>query len=91
MENLYTSYTKVVENKTYYFVKKFMVFPEIPNLEPVLESYGMHTDFKKACSIASVNDPKIMEQLLMEAEGTVHMAKVIGFNTTGISGKILAF
>lgn len=87
MENFYTAYTKVIENKTYYFVKKYMIFPEFKDVSPALESYGMHTDFNKACSIASINDPKIREQLLNEAEGTIQQAKVIDLNTLNFSGK----
>ena len=87
MENFYTAYTKVIENKTYYFVKKYLIFPEFKDVAPVMESYGMHTDFNKACSIASVNDPKIREQLLNEAEGTIQQAKVIDLNTVNFSGK----
>ncbi len=87
MENFYTSYTKVIENKTYYFVKKFLIFPEFKDVAPVMESYGMHTDFKKACGIASIHDPKIREQLLNEAEGTIQQAKVIDLNSSNFSGK----
>ncbi|MEJ7587639.1 MAG: hypothetical protein WKI04_08765 [Ferruginibacter sp.] len=87
MENFYTAYTKVIENKTHYFVKKYLIFPEFKDVAPVLESYGMHTDFNKACNIALVNDPKIREQLFHEAEGTVQQAKVIDLNTTNFSGK----
>ena len=87
MENFYTSYTKVIENKTYYFVKKYLIFPEFKDVSPVLESYGMHTDFNKACSIASIHDPNIRQQLLNEAEGTIQQAKVIDFNTGNFSGK----
>lgn len=87
MENFYTSYTKVIENKTYYFVKKYLIFPEFKNVDPVLESYGMHTDFNKACSIAMIQDPKIREQLLNEAQGTVQQAKVIDLNNASFAGK----
>ena len=87
MENFYTSYTKIIENKTYYFVKKYLIFPEFKDVSPVQESYGMHTDFYKACSIAGVNDPNIMEQLLNEAEGTIQQAKVIDLNTMNFSTK----
>lgn len=87
MENFYTSYTKVIENKTYYFVKKFLTFPEFKDVSPVLESYGMHTDFNKACSIASIQDIKIREQLLNEAQGSVQHAKVIDLNASTFSGK----
>ena len=90
MENIYTAYTKMIENKTYYFVKKFMAFPEFKNVEPVLESYGMHTDFNKACNIAGINDAHIREQLLNEANGTLQQAKVIDLNAGNFSGKSVA-
>jgi len=87
MENFYTAYTKIIENKTFYFVKKYLIFPEFKDVAPVLESFGMHTDFNKACSIAGIQDPKIKEQLLSEAEGTVQQAKVIDLNSANFSGK----
>jgi hypothetical protein len=87
MENLYTAYTKVIDNKTHYFIKKYLTFPEYTDVAPVLESYGMHIDFNKACSIASVNDPKIREQLRREAESTIQHAKVIDLNSANFSSK----
>lgn len=87
MENSYTAYTKVIENKTYYFVKKYLIFPELKDVSPMQEGFGMHTDFNKACDIAFIQDPKIREQLLTEAEGTIQYAKVIDFNTSNYSGK----
>ena len=87
MENFYTAYTKVIDTKTYFFVKKYLIFPELQDVAPVLESYGMHTDFNKACSIAAVHDPKIKEQLWNEAQGTVQHAKVIDLNKSNFSGK----
>ena len=86
MENLYTAYSKVMDNKTYYFVKKYLVFPEFKDVEPMQESFGMHADFNKACSIAGVNDPIIREQLFNQAKGTVQHAKVIDLNTANFSG-----
>lgn len=80
MENFYTGYTKVLDNKTYYFIKKFIIFPELKNVAPALEAYGMHTDFDKACSIASISDPLIKQQILDEIEGNIQQAKVIGIN-----------
>ena len=90
MENFYTAYTKVIENKTYYFVKKFMAFPEFEGVEPVLESYAMHADFNKACSIAGIVDPLVKSQLLKEANETLQVAKVIDFNSSNFSGQNLA-
>lgn len=87
MENFYTAYTKVIDNKTYYFVKKFLAFPEFKDVSPVQESYGMHLDFDKACNIAGVYDAKIKEQLLVEIDGSVQHAKIIDLNTLNYSGK----
>jgi hypothetical protein len=87
MENIYTAYTKIIESKTYYFVKKFLAFPEYQNVEPVLESYGMHTDFNKACNIAGVYDAAIKERLLHEANGTLQQAKIIDLKSGNFSGK----
>ncbi|MEO6490496.1 MAG: hypothetical protein ABIO04_11185 [Ferruginibacter sp.] len=77
MENVYASYSKVIQNKTYYFVKKFLKFPEFNNVPDVLVGYGMHTDFQKACSIATINDESIREQLLANMEIYAEQAKVI--------------
>ncbi len=90
MENFCTAYTKVIENKTYYFVKKYLTFPEFKDVSPVLESYGMHADFNKACNIAGIQDTLLREQLLHEAEGTIQHAKVIDLNTASFSGKAAA-
>ena len=87
MENLYTAYTKVMDNNTYYFVKKYMVFPEFKDVEPMQESFGMHTDFNKACSIAGINDPIIREQLFNDAKGTIQQARVIDLNPANFSVK----
>lgn len=90
METLYTAYTKLLDYKTYYFVKKFMAFPELKNVSPVLESYGMHTDFNKACSIAGVTDPVIKEKLLQQAEENTQWAKVFEMGNVNFSGKSVA-
>jgi hypothetical protein len=80
MENFYTAYTRVVQNTTFYFVKKYVTFPEYKDLPGVLESYGMHTDFNKACKIAMVNDKDIRKQLLADLQGTPNSGKVIHMN-----------
>ena len=87
METSYTAYTKVLDNKTYYFVKKFIVFPETNSIPPILEAYGMHVDFDKACAIALLTDTKIKQQLLEEIENSVQHAKVIDLNNELISKK----
>lgn len=87
MENFYTAYTKIIDNRTYYFVKKYLTFPEFKDVSPVQESFGMHLDFNKACDIAGITDAKIKEQLLLEAQGSIQHAKIIDFNTTNYTGK----
>jgi len=86
MENFYTAYTRVVQNTTFYFVKKYLTFPEFKDLPGVLESYGMHTDFNKACRIAKINDMGIRKQLLEDLQVNANDCKVIHMNMTqGVS------
>lgn len=80
METFYTAYTKLLDFKTYYFVKKFTAFPELKNVEPVMEAYGMHPDFDKACSIAGVTDAEVKETLLEQATENRQTAKVFELN-----------
>lgn len=87
MENYYTSYSKIVQNKTYYFVKKFLKFPEFNNVPDVLVGYGMHTDFEKACGIATIHDPVIRQKLLNEIEGTPEQSKVIDMHYVNFESK----
>jgi hypothetical protein len=90
METIYTAYTKFLDYKIYYFIKKFNTFPDLKNVAPIMESYGMHTDFDKACSIAGIHDPVIKEQLLKEAEANTQRAKVVELTNSGFSGKSVA-
>lgn len=87
MKYFYTSYTKLINNQTYYFVKKYLFFPELKDVEPLLANYGMHTDFYRACAIATVFDPAIRKQLYREAQATVQQAKLIDFNAVKFSRK----
>ena len=87
MENFYTAYTKVVQNTTFYFVKKYITFPELKNVPGILDSYGMHTDFNRACEIAAVNDNEIRQNLFADLQNTDEQsARIIHMNiTTGLS------
>ena len=67
MERYYTSYTKKINNTTYYFVKKYRRYSELKDCPAILESYGMHTDFNKACRIAAIQDDTIKQRLFKEA------------------------
>lgn len=80
MENIYTVYTKVIDGVTFYFVKKFKTFPEYNDVPAILESYGMHSSFEKACAIAMVNDKGIREQLLSDLEQNSSSAKLVQMN-----------
>jgi hypothetical protein len=77
MENVYSAYTKVINDVTFYFVKKYASFPEYKDLPQVLETMGMHTDFYRACDIAQVYDEVIINQLLDDLHILPESARVI--------------
>lgn len=64
MENVYTAYTKVINDVTFYFVKKYTIFPEYKGGPKVLDSFGMHLNFYRACDIAKIHDEEIISKLL---------------------------
>ena len=91
METFFTAYTKFLDFKTYYFVKKFSAFPELKDVSPVLEAYGMHTSFDKACSIAGVTSNIVKEALLKQVEENLPKAKVVELiGASSFSGKTIA-
>jgi hypothetical protein len=77
MENIYNAYTKEINGKTFYFVKKFIFYPEIKDSSPILDKLGMHTNFHKACSIAEVHDEQIINRLMSELRIIPESARVI--------------
>ena len=77
MKHVYTAYTKVVNNVTFFFVKKYSVFPECTDCPRVLDSMGMHIDFYRACKIAELEDSEIINQLLNDMHIMPDTAKVI--------------
>jgi len=82
MENFYTAYTRVVQSTTFYFVKKYMTFPEYKDTPAVLESYGMHTDFERACQIAQIKDKETRNNLLKDLQNNTNSARIIHMNMT---------
>ncbi|HQW93165.1 MAG: hypothetical protein IPH68_13120 [Chitinophagaceae bacterium] len=68
MEHVYTVQTKIIHDKTYYFVKKILALPEFPGLAELVVGYGMHTDFDKACNIAGIKDIASRQKLLFDLE-----------------------
>ena len=81
MENVYTAYIKEVNNQDLYFVKKFTSFPELENVDPVLDSMGMHHDFYRACDMAQIYNEGIIKKLynqlhiIPESENVTEPAK----------------
>lgn len=88
MEQIYSAYKKNVQGKDTYFVKRFLVFPEYPMLEPVMDGYGMHASFEKACSIAGITNAATISDLRSEADGVPAEAKVVKMIPMGLSVKI---
>lgn len=66
MENIYKAYSREVNGKTFFFVKKYNVFPEFKDYPKILDSMGMHTDFYRAYHLAKINDEAILNQLVSE-------------------------
>lgn len=85
MEHIYNAYKKEVQGTVTYFVKKYRTFPELMGVPDIMEGFGMHTDFEKACKIAGVAQPEIVQQLLAEVTETQMPARVIQFMAPGIS------
>ncbi|MEI8058583.1 MAG: hypothetical protein WCG67_00390 [Ferruginibacter sp.] len=90
MDTFYTAYTKLLDYKVYYFIKKYTSFPELKNAAPIMECYGMHTDFDKACCIAGINNPQIKENLFKEVEATITKSKVVEISSSDIAKKVIA-
>ncbi|MGN6605132.1 MAG: hypothetical protein ACTHK8_21930 [Ginsengibacter sp.] len=77
MENIYKAYTKEINGKVFYFVKKFSAFPEIEDCPSILDEMGMHTNFYKACRIAKINDELAVNKLMNELHIVADSARVI--------------
>ena len=80
MEYFYTAYTKKIADKNYFFIKRHMVFPELNNAASVLDGYGMHTDFNKACDIAGINKTSIRQELWTSVSPHEQTARIIHIN-----------
>lgn len=77
MEKIYKTYTKQINGKTFYFVKKFSVFTEYENSPKILDSMGMHTDFYKACNLAKIYDELTVNKLMRELHIIPDSARII--------------
>ncbi len=79
MEKIYKTYTKQINGKTFYFVKKFSVFTEYENSPKILDSMGMHSDFYKACNLAKIYDELTVNKLMKELHIIPDSARIIHF------------
>lgn len=77
METIYTAYSKVVNNVNFYFVKKYTIFPEYENSPQILDSFGMHTDFYRACDIANIYDECIINKLMSDLKLIPESARIV--------------
>jgi hypothetical protein len=84
MENIYTAYIKQINGTNFYFVKKYITFPEYRDVPDIMETFGMHTNFNRACRIAMVTDPAIKQQLLNTLPADRPKSKVIHMNMAKI-------
>ncbi len=66
MEKIYFAYERTIGGKQFYFIKQYLVFPEYNNVPPLLQQYGMHTDFNKACNISMIQDTAIQKKLSID-------------------------
>lgn len=71
MEHYYKAYTKLINDTTFYFVKKYTSYPEFQDTPAVLEKFGMHKNFKRACNLADVYELSIIEKLYDEATASL--------------------
>ena len=85
MENIYTVYTKIINGLTFYFVKKYKTIPEYNDLPPILESYGMHSDFDKACSIAMTNSKPITSVTTIQGSAENKIKAACEFSITQLN------
>ncbi len=89
MEQFYDSYTKVIQDKTYYFVKRYLRFPEYAGVSDIMEGYGMHTDFNKACEIAGIKDTAVRKQVFEQMERKFTYARVVALKKVSFEGKTI--
>lgn len=77
MEKLYEAHKKDVQGVSHYFVKHFIVFNDVPGLDPVLHGFGMHIHLEQACHIAGLYEESIIERLRCQADGEPILGRVV--------------
>lgn len=82
MNHIYISYSKLIEGKKHYFVKKFLRLTGCENVSDILEGYGMHTDFNKACIIAGIKEHETRRRIFESMSENEPLAKLINLNNS---------
>ena len=65
-----------------------MTFPELEDACQILDGYGMHYDFHKACKIAGITEQAIKEHLWFQVEPQAREARIIHMNTPSREHKV---
>jgi hypothetical protein len=81
MKQVYSAYLKQVNDVTYFFVKKYQSFPDIPGIPDIQQGFGMHENFEKACAIAGLTDATCMQELYQACLASLPQAKIIELST----------
>lgn len=80
MKYEYNAYIREINGQQFYFVKRFMIIPELQNINPVLAGFGMHLQLDKACDIAGVTDEERQHIYKTIRQEQTAQAKVINFS-----------
>jgi hypothetical protein len=80
MKYEHNAYTREVNGQQFYFVKRFIIIPELQNINPVLAGFGMHLQLDKACDIAGVTDAEERKDIYEAIQQQTSQAKVISLS-----------
>lgn len=81
MKYEHNAYIREISGQQFYFVKRFIIIPELQNIHPVLAGFGMHLQLDKACDIAGVTDVEERKNIydIIHQQQTLQ-GKVINFS-----------
>ena len=88
MHYIYEAYTKEVNGVVHYFVKRYLRIPELKQVPDLMEGFGMHQDFHKACHIAGVADQQQINQLFGQVNQPTEAAKSDRYDGFECPGRI---
>ena len=82
MNYIYESYFKTIKGEKHFFVKNYLRLDGIGEVSDIMEGYGMHTDFKKACLIAGIKEVHLQQKIFDSMEANLAEAKIINLNSS---------